>query len=77
MILRIINEWKDGTRQESADNYGVSTGRYKLACMTTLAKTYHPDTFKNIERGFQYVSNNPYKYKNPCTTTVTLERGWV
>ncbi len=77
MILRVINEWKDGTRQEFTSNYGASTGRYKLACMATADKTYHRDTFKDIERGYQYVSNNPYKYKNPCTTTVTLERGWV
>ena len=76
MILRVITEWKNGTRHETTTNTDARRGRYLLASMRAADGAHWP--LKDVKNGYQY--DTPRQYTGNaggCTTTVTLERGWA
>lgn len=76
MILRIITEYKNGTRHESTINTDAKRGRYLMASWRAADGTLH--TLREIKNGYQFDTPKQYTGKaGGCTTTVTLERGWA
>lgn len=71
MVLRTITEWKNGVRQEFHVNTDASRGRYLLNSIGA----YPHMNMRKVKNGFQYDTTSANG--GPCTTTVTLERGWA
>jgi len=76
MILRTVIEWKNGSRWEDAINTDASRGRYLLASHRAADGAYWP--LREVKNGYQFDTPKHYTGNaGGCTTTVTLERGWV
>ena len=76
MVLRVINEWQNGTRAEYTTNTDASRGRYLMAARRAADSAYRPLT--DVKNGYQYTTPAHYcGNAGRCVTTVTLERGWA
>lgn len=76
MTIRVITEWKNGTRHEVTTSTNASRARYLMAARRAADSAHWP--LKEIKNGYQY--DTPRQYTGNaggCTTTVTLERGWA
>ena len=76
MILRIVTEWKDGTRHESTVSTNAARARYLMAAHKSTDGASWP--LREVKNGYQY--DTPRQYcgnAGGSTTTVTLERGWA
>lgn len=76
MVLRTVVGWKNGCRQEFTTNTDAQRGRYLMAAIRSADSALH--RIREVKNGYQY--DTPKCNTFPavgCTTTVTLERGWV